>query len=177
DLHALAGMNVGDEQHVWTVLVPPRLEPLVSIFSQHARREGPERFAELRLEVHQRLHLGRARVSDDRARSQRTRPELHAPREVSHHLLGGDLIRNDVEQRRLVGLMVVARTNAVESLPDLFGSKARAQERAALEIAHTVDLPRPFEQLMPHEKSGSHGAARVARPRLNEDSLEPPVAS
>src|SRR3712207_7098936 len=60
---------------------PPRstLFPYTTLF--RSRRERPERLAVLDLQVHRRLHRGRAGVADDRAVAERARAELHPARE------------------------------------------------------------------------------------------------
>src|SRR5439155_721217 len=71
------GSHVGDEQHVGRLDARLDLEVLARLVVEHRRRERPERLAVLDLVVHDRLHGWRARVADDRAVPDRTRPELH----------------------------------------------------------------------------------------------------
>src|SRR5687767_3989744 len=65
-----------DQQHVRRVAV--ELEEVRDALPQHARREGPEAFAELDLDVHLRLHARAARIAKDAAGAERARAELHA---------------------------------------------------------------------------------------------------
>ena len=57
--------NRRDQQHVRRLAV--EVEELAHVFQQTGRGERPERLPELDLEVHQRLHLGTARVTQDAA--------------------------------------------------------------------------------------------------------------
>jgi hypothetical protein len=63
-----------------------QLEVLLRALREDARREGPERLAELDLRVDDVLHLGAPRVSDDRAVAERARPELEPALVPADHL-------------------------------------------------------------------------------------------
>ena len=58
--------------------------------SQHRRRERPERFAPLDLGVEDLLHVGAARIADDRAVAERARPPFHAALKPADDLAVGD---------------------------------------------------------------------------------------
>ena len=88
--------HIGDQQHVRTVAV--ELEPVGDVLAQHRRRERPERFAELDLQVHHRLHLRRPRVAEDRPSPERARPELHAALQQPDDLLLREMRGDDVGQ-------------------------------------------------------------------------------
>src|SRR5437868_9601243 len=66
-----------DQQHVRRVAV--HLEVLMHSLPEHTRREWPEAFAELDLEVHLRLHARAAWIADDAPIPKRARAELHPP--------------------------------------------------------------------------------------------------
>ena len=82
------------DEHVRTVVLRRDVEELARVLAQHDRRKRPERLAKLDLQVHHRLHVRRARVADNRAVAQRTRPELHPALKQAHHLLSGDQAGN-----------------------------------------------------------------------------------
>ena len=63
-------------------------------------RERPERFAELDLQVHHRLHLRRARVADDGPAAERAGAELHASLQQPDDFLLGEQRRDLIGQRR-----------------------------------------------------------------------------
>src|ERR1043166_5005333 len=83
-----------DQEHVGRVRV--QLEVFRDALAQDRRREGAETFAELDLEIHLRLHAGRARVAENGARAESARPELHAPLKPADHLLLGQQPRDSL---------------------------------------------------------------------------------
>ena len=187
------GLHVGDEQHVRTVGV--EIEPLVHVLAEHGRRERPERFPELDLQVHHRLHLRRARVADDRAAAERARTELHASEQQTDHLLGREQRSHLVGQRRrrqaarLVavrlqehGDFVVAERRAEVRTAHAVGVSRRrarwsARARRALPGAGTLRArPRLLEVAMPEVQRHAQGAAGVTRRRLDPDLLERALA-
>ena len=89
-------LHGGDEQHVRGVA--GELEVVVHPFAQHTGRERPEPFAELDLQIHLGLHARAARVTQDAARAQRPRTELHAPVEPAHDLVLGEQLRDTPQE-------------------------------------------------------------------------------
>src|SRR5947207_12974520 len=66
-------------------------EPVIDEFVEHRGRKGPEGFAPLNLRIEDRLHVGAARITDDRPVTKRTWAPLHAPLEPTHHFALRDL--------------------------------------------------------------------------------------
>ena len=73
---APVALHVGDQQHVGAVGI--ELEIVGDVLAQDRGREGAEALAVLDLEIEPLLHLGIARIAEDRAGAERARPELHA---------------------------------------------------------------------------------------------------
>ena len=97
---AAFGLHVGDHQHVRAVAIA--LEPVGHVLAQHRRRERPERLAELDLQVHLGLHLGRARVADDGPTAQGPRAEFHAALHQADDLLGRESRCHFVGEHRAI---------------------------------------------------------------------------
>ncbi len=120
--------HVGDQQHVRAVAV--ELEPFADVLAQHGRRERTERLAELDLQVHHRLHLGRPRVAKNRAAAERARSELHAALHQADDLFARQARRHLVGQLRAIDpsshVAVVG-----DDLRDLGFAVLRAQIRPA----------------------------------------------
>ncbi len=140
------------------------------------RGEGPEALAELDLEVHPALHLGPARVAEDRARAERAGSELHPPAQEAHDLALRERVGDDA--RPLVGVrdMPAGDVLAVEVGLDLVRRERRAEEAAAQRIARRVHLARRAEHLVRGQQCGPERAARIASGRLHEQTLEPGLA-
>src|SRR5205085_9291796 len=69
---------------------------------KHRGRERAERLAVLHLEVEGLLHRRRARVAQDRARTERARAELHAALEPAERLAFGERPRAGVDHALVV---------------------------------------------------------------------------
>src|SRR6266540_2713729 len=80
--------NLKHLHHEWHGIV--LLEPLTNSFLHHRRRERAKRFPPLDLVVKYGLHVGAARVTEDRTVAERTRSPLHASLKPTHHLPLGD---------------------------------------------------------------------------------------
>ena len=94
----VAGPDIRNDQHVGAVTV--ELEPLVHALAKNGGRERPERLPELDLEVHDRLHRRRARITDDRAAPERSGSEFHSPKKKADDFLRGDESRDLPGDRR-----------------------------------------------------------------------------
>src|SRR5207244_4376364 len=73
----------------------------------HARREWPEAFAKLDLEIHLRLHTRTARIADDAPIAKRARAELHSSIEPPNDLLVRDERGDFGDQRRAIRTTVL----------------------------------------------------------------------
>src|SRR5262249_18275213 len=142
---------------------------------EDARREGPERLAVLDLEVHRRLHLLVAGVSDDAARAQRARAELHATGEPADHEASGHELRHAGEELGLLVVDGVLSAARVEHLLDLARLVLGPEQRSTLRVL-AVGAPRAFEELVPGEERAPERAAGVARGGLDPDVVEGALA-
>ncbi len=97
---ALVGAHLEDLHHERHVIV--LLEPFGDVLAQDARRERPERFAALDLEVEDVLHVGPARVAEDGAVAERARPPFHAALEPADDAPVGDRRGGDAAELALV---------------------------------------------------------------------------
>lgn len=114
------------DQHVWAFAI--EFEVLPDLFRGHAWSKRPERLPVLDLKVEIRLHLGTARIPENRPCAEGTQPELHASREVPDDLA--------FEERpgKNVGALVVAQPPvripmSVEVRPDLLIREFRTPVR------------------------------------------------
>ena len=162
-----------NHEHVRRILMGSHLEPLVDVLAQHAGSKGPEALPELDLEVHDRLHLRRPRVTDDTTRAQSPRAVLHPAVEPADHLLLGHGPSDVLEQLRLVAKIMVTSSGLVEKLLDLARGILRPQEAALLCIL-AVGRPWLVQQLVPDEQGSPQSAAGIAGGGLNPDVLERP---
>ena len=88
DQLALVGPRLVDEDHERGAVV--LLVPVPGVLGEDRRGERPERLAVLDAGVEDVLHVRTARVDEDRAVAERTRPELHPALEPADHVAGGD---------------------------------------------------------------------------------------
>jgi hypothetical protein len=164
-----------DEQHVGAVLAGPHLEVVVDVLAEHDRREGPERLAELDLQVHRRLHLARARVADDAERAPsaraRTPRSLKPPTTCSLAISSATCSISSSS----FSCEVVDGVDRVEERADLGIRVARTEQRAVLGVVG-LRAARLVEELVPGEERRAERSARVARRRLDPDLLEGPLA-
>ena len=152
--------DVGDQQHVRAVAV--ELEPFGDVLAQHRRRERPERFAELDLEVHHRLHLRRPGIADDRAAAERARAELHPALQQADDLFGCQMPGDRFGQRRAID---ARRDPAAVHRPhclDLRFGILRAQIRAA----HAVGVLRHGRRRAPSTAAATCPSTRDCCARL-----------
>ncbi len=163
------------------------LEPLRNVFAQDGRREGPERLAELDLQVHDRLHLRRARVAQDAAPPEGARPELHPPLQQADDLLFGEKGGDDV--RELCGRHRPER-QPLRTQPgcDLLRGEGGAEEgplhavgvrRQAAPRCQGLPRPEPLRArtrsahpAVPDGEGRAHGPSRVTGSRLDEEVFE-----
>jgi len=75
--------NCCDFEHVRAVVVC--VEPVGDGVGGNRRREGPEALAVLNLQIHDRLHFGRSRVTENGPSAKRPRTEFHTSIEPSNH--------------------------------------------------------------------------------------------
>src|SRR5205085_11998685 len=175
--NAMTLLHGRDQEHVRRVAI--HLEVIRDALAQDRRRERAERFAELDLQVHLRLHLWRARVAEDGARTERTRAKLHAPLKPTDDLLLREQSR-DVLGQFVMFESAISCARRVEISANLFVRKIRAEVRAA----HAVCMPaldllyvaRVAEILIPSRKTSAQRAACIARRRLNPNILKRPFA-
>ena len=69
--------DIGDDKHVGAVAI--EIEPFRHVFAQHGGRKWPEALAELDLQIELPLHLGRARIAEDRSGAKRAGPNSMRP--------------------------------------------------------------------------------------------------
>src|SRR5579862_6382106 len=100
ELRTLAGPRLIDEDHERRLVL--LLEPFAGRLSEDRRRERPESLAMLDPRVEHVLHACRTRVGDDRAVTERARPELHAALEPADDLARSDVSRDRAEELRIV---------------------------------------------------------------------------
>src|SRR5215831_3387761 len=77
------------EQHIWTFLPFTNVEPLVRVLLKHYRSERSKAFAKFDFHVHGRLHRRRARIAENRSRSQSAWTKFHSAVKPSDNLLLG----------------------------------------------------------------------------------------
>ena len=173
---AQLGLHVGDEQHVRRLDAGFDVEVLAGLVVEHRRRERSERLAVLDLEVHDRLHRGRARVADDRAVAERARAELHAPLQESDDVAVGDRTGDALGARR-AGEPLVRDSRARRATPRPRRSPKRGPRYAPLHpVVDAVGVARVVEDLVPAVQRGAEGAAGVAGRGLDPDPLERSLA-
>ena len=169
------GTHVGDEQHVRRLDAGFDVEVLARLVVEHRGREGPERLPVLDLEVHDRLHGGRARIADDRTVSERAGPELHPPLQEPDDVAVGDRGGDALGARR-AGEALVRKAALVEPRRHLVAAEARTEVGALHPIVHSIGLARVVEDLVPSVQRRADGAAGVTGRGLDPDPLERPLA-
>ena len=117
---------------------------------QHGRRKRSERFAELDLHVHDRLHVAVAGVAEMLRDTERTRPELAPPLEPADDLAVRHQARSTIDER-LVIQPLVGRACPVEKPPYSVVGEARPEERAAPSVVW-LRRARLAEQLVPDSR-------------------------
>ena len=182
------GNDVRDQEHVGAVGV--ELEPLGDVLAEHGRGERPERFPELDLQVHHRLHRRRSRVTDDRAAAKGPRPEFHPALEQADDLFVGEQGRDQLGE---LGRRELRCDNPafVEEALDLVGRVARSEIRAAHAVGEWRRCtglapcrrplpgarrlgahPRLIEMAVPDVQRHADGSTCVAGGRLDPDLVE-----
>src|SRR5262249_22846691 len=151
--------------------VAVELEIAGHALSKYARREGPERFAELDLLIHRRLHGLGASIAKDAARAQRPRTELHPSLEPADYVLLVDQSCNPGRQLARVQRAVGGAAFNQECL-DLLIREGRSQERASHAIASRGRDPLTPQHGVPNRQRGPDGASRVSGCGLDPDALK-----
>ena len=169
------GSHVGDEQHVRRLDAGLDVEVLARLVVEHLGRERSERLAVLDLEVHDRLHGGRARIADDRTVAERAGPELHPSLQEPHHVAVGDRTGDALGTRR-AGEALVGVAALVEPRRHFVAAEPGTEVRALHPIVHAVGFARVVEDLVPAVQRGADGAAGVAGRGLDPEVLERPLA-
>src|SRR5262249_49139407 len=140
-------------------------------FGEHARREWPERLAELDLRVHDVLHLGAAGGGEDRARAERTRAELEPAAGPAADPAGeenGDPARGET-------LLVLHLAEGEAVLAQKVGDLGVVVRAAEVGVAERRDA-RLAEQVVICPQRRADRAAVVARRRRNVELLEAGLA-
>src|SRR5262249_30544938 len=145
--------------------------------AQHRRRKRTEALAILDPQVERLLHVGAARVGDDRAGAERARAELHAALEPADRVAGDETV-DGTGNHRVVRAALERGTGGCEPLLDLALSKGRTEIAAghgvgAVAAVHVARLA--GVKMIGRERSAD-GSAGVACRRLNPDALEGAVA-
>ena len=144
-------------------------------FRQYGRCERPERFAELYLQIHHRLHSWAAGIAQDRATSQRAGAEFHSSMEPSDHLFFGEQSDCPFEQlRRLEPL--IHGPDFIEVVLNLAIGDARSQIAPLHEVG-AVRSAGAIQVLVPCGERGAHCAAGIAGRRLDPQALEGALAT
>ena len=125
------------------------------VFAQHARREGPERFAEFDLLVHRRLHRATAGIPEDASTAKSARTKLHSAVEVPNHAFIGERPNDFVQQHLFVGDVLVHGSNPIKEGLDFVRLEPGPKQRSELQIMGSIDASRISEQLMPDKKRGA----------------------
>ena len=141
------------------------------VVSENSRCEGPKGLTKFDLQVHRRLHLGRAGVAEDRAASQRSRSKLHTTCHVPDDVLLRKKRRNDVAHLVFGFVSRVDCPLRIEKASRLFRSVRRPEKRPFLRVLAVI-VSWPPEKLIPGKKGGAEGSSRVSCGRLNPDVLE-----
>ena len=167
----------GHQQHVGAVLVAAEVEVVVHPLREHRRREGPERLAELDLQVHHRLHLrgcGRRRgCCGCPAPAGRTPCAPAASRPPSRWPISSATCSHRASsssKRRYVAPL--ASRNARISLVREARARGAMPRWPSREPRHALVA----QQLVPDEQRRAERAAGVAGGRLDPDVLERPLA-
>src|SRR6266540_4859861 len=174
--NAFFDLHLSHEEHVRTILVLAHAEVLINVLSQHAGGKGTKGFAELYLQVHQRLHLRRASIPDDRAGPERSRAELHAPAHKADHLFFCDQIGEYFQQFSFVVVIMVPGADSIKECLDLVIVELWTQKGGFLKVVDAVHLAGTVQELIPNEKRPPQSANRVARRRLDPEDLEDPLS-
>ena len=174
DLLALLRLDLEDLHHERHVVVG--LEPVLHRVAQDGGRERPEGFAALDLEVEDILHVGAARIAQDRTVAKRARPPLHAALEPADHLALGDRLRGVTAERRLVGDALDRAARRIEvgaARGDRRGDLLRRGRRPPVGmIHHEMPARLAVVQCVPGREGRADRPARIAAGRLDVDLLE-----
>src|SRR5687768_6817222 len=139
--------------------------------AQHDRREGPEAFAKLDLEVHRRLHLRRPGVAKNAASPKRPRSKLHPSLKPTDHFLRSQKVHGVPDQFRFISTVAILRAKGVKRLPDLRAVEGGTEQTSLLGI-RIFRRPWIVEQLIPHEQGRAQSASGIAGGWLHPDVLE-----
>src|SRR5579863_7222738 len=165
--------HVRDQQHVGAV--PIEFEVFRHMLAQHRGSERPETLAELDLQIEHALHLGRARIRQNRSRAQRPRTKFHASLKPADSLSACESF-GGFPQQSVFGNGMEHSVHRTQQGLDFFLRVFGPQESPL----HRVPLLRDFavmvEMLMICRKRHTRGAAGIPRGRLNPDLPETSVA-
>src|SRR5262249_32697033 len=125
----------------------------------------------LDLQIHDALHLRRARIADDRSMAERARPELHASEEESDDFLVGKKFGDFRRALFVVGDERVRVSMRIEIRTNLLVGKRRPQVRADHRIGG-IRVPLLTVDLEPRMKSTSERATGITCRWLHPDVLE-----
>src|ERR1044072_5283930 len=153
----------GHNLHVRTLAA--QIEPLRSMLAQHAWRKRPKAFAKLDLEIHLRLHLRIARVSDNAARAQRAWSKLHAATKPTNHFTGRKQLSHFSRERQIRQSLGHAR-HTLDIRADLSVSVFRTKQSSAHRVALLI-VARTSHHLVPDCKRGTERSTGVTCRRLD----------
>src|SRR5690606_15091247 len=98
------------------------------MLAQYDGREGPERFAEFDLLIHDGLHARAARVAEDAARPERSWAELQASLKPADHVLAGNQFGDAFTELLVRFTTRVRRTLLIEHCANLLVGVLRAEQ-------------------------------------------------
>ncbi len=147
-------------------------EPLGDLFLEDRGRERAKRFPPLDLGVEDRLHVGAARVADDRAVAERARAPFHAALEPADDPAVGDRGGGATLELAIRAFFHGASGggDALAFLSERRGDLVAPVMRAPIGVVHH-ERPRVPEPV-PHRQGGADRAAGVAGGRLHIDAAE-----
>src|SRR6266540_2780744 len=164
NLAALLCARLVDEDHERRAVV--LLVPLARLIGEYRRRERTKPLAVLDPRVEDVLHVGPARVGDDRAVAERARSELHPPLEPADDVAGRDSLGDGAEERVVVEPLRLEASVAQRPLALLV-----AVLGAGVRVLHH-EPARPAEHLVPDVVRGTDRDPAVARRRLDVEPVE-----
>src|SRR5207253_2666743 len=137
DAETLLLLNRRDEQHVRALVGGAHSEEFARTLGKHRRRERPERFAKLDLQVHRRLHFAAAGIAEDAAPAERTRTEFHAALEPSDDILCCEKPGDGIAELVLGLIFVSDRAFGLDESANLLAAVARAEKASELAVARS----------------------------------------
>ena len=164
--------HVGHEQHVGAVGV--EIEPARDVFAEHGRREGPEGLTIFHLQVQQGLHGRRARIAEDRARSEGARAELHASLEPADRFAVGQRLHGRFNQL-VIGHRGESGAELGQTRLDLGLAEGWAEVGAVHGVQGRGGRPGLVPKYVISAEGRAQGATGVSGCRLDPHALEAAV--